>query len=115
MESSPFRPPLRFLNDHWRPIPSVGHPPTSRQKSIFSIVDAKGSTGKTMTLLTFPAKTTTLLPFSALALLPFPAKTTKKNLSQSSEFLEKLWSGVGCTLGKTNRTDQGVEHVPDYN
>ncbi|CAI0420898.1 unnamed protein product [Linum tenue] len=49
-----------------------------------------------------------------LALLPFPAKTTKKNMSQSSEFLEKLWSGVGCTLGKTNRTEQGVEHVPDY-
>ncbi|CAL1412147.1 unnamed protein product [Linum trigynum] len=50
----------------------------------------------------------------ALALLPFPAKTTKKNMSQRSEFLEKLWSGVGCTLGKTNRTEQGVEHVPDY-
>ncbi|CAL1359348.1 unnamed protein product [Linum trigynum] len=33
---------------------------------------------------------------------------------QSSEFLEKLWSGVGCTLGKTNRTEQGVEHIPDY-
>ncbi|CAL1359809.1 unnamed protein product [Linum trigynum] len=33
---------------------------------------------------------------------------------QSSEFLEKLWSGVGCMLGKTNRTEQGVEHILDY-
>ncbi|CAI0386830.1 unnamed protein product [Linum tenue] len=62
----------------------------------------------------FPGEDDDPPTFPALALLPFQAKTEKKNLSQSSEFLEKLWSGVGCTLRKTNRTEQGVEHVPDY-
>ncbi|CAL1398745.1 unnamed protein product [Linum trigynum] len=61
-----------------------------------------------------PGKDDDPSPLPTLAILPFPATTTTKNLSQSSEFLEKLWSGVGCTLGKTNRTEQGVEHVPDY-
>ncbi|CAI0383475.1 unnamed protein product [Linum tenue] len=60
-----------------------------------------------------PGKDDDPSPLPTLAILPFPATTTK-NLSQSSEFLEKLWSGVGCTLGKTNHTEQGVEHVPDY-
>ncbi|CAI0383374.1 unnamed protein product [Linum tenue] len=55
-----------------------------------------------------PGKDDDPSPLPTLAILPFPATTTK-NLSQSSEFLEKLWSGVGCTLGKTNHTEQGVE------
>ncbi|CAL1396068.1 unnamed protein product [Linum trigynum] len=63
MELSPFRPPLRSLNDHRRPIPLVGHPTITRHSLCFSIVDKKGSTKKTTTLLTVRAKTMTLLPF----------------------------------------------------
>ncbi|CAL1405172.1 unnamed protein product [Linum trigynum] len=64
--------------------------------------------------LRYDSSTTIDGPSHPSAILRFTPQTTKKNLSQSSEFLEKLWSGVGCTLGKTNRTEQGVEHVPDY-